>query len=148
MKKIAKYSVSLKAFIKNNKWETLILRTWNDSSFYWKYDFPWGRIDEDEFDVKLEDILKREINEELWNVKVNLWKNPVANSRNFASKEFTYTWNDEYVFYNFWEWDLISWDIEISHEHFWYKWVKLEEIVLEDYFSSWMLEWVKMYLNK
>lgn len=58
MWKIANYQISLKCFLKNSKWETLILKTPDNSSFNWMYDFVWWRIDEDEFNIDYIDILK------------------------------------------------------------------------------------------
>ena len=74
MSKIANYHVSLKCFLRNKNWQTLILKTPKDSSFNWMYDFPGWRIDENEFEVYYIDILKREIFEEIlsfksWNKK-------------------------------------------------------------------------------
>lgn len=142
MKKIANYQISLKAILKNSAWETLILKTWNEfDNPYWKYDFPGWRIDENEFEVAYLDILRREIKEELWEkVKVELNKKPVAIWRHKNSRDI--------IFYVVFEWNILSWDVEISHEHSGYKFIKLEWIVLEDYFKSWMLEVAKMYLEK
>lgn len=84
MKKIANYNISLKVFLKNKKWETLILKTPDSSSYEWNYDLPWGRIDEDEFYVDLLDILDREIKEEVWNIKYKVNNKPVAVSRHRA----------------------------------------------------------------
>jgi 8-oxo-dGTP pyrophosphatase MutT (NUDIX family) len=42
----------------------LILKTPENSSFYGMYDFPGGRIDEDEFKTDYIEILKRELYEE------------------------------------------------------------------------------------
>lgn len=144
MKKMANYNVSLKVFLQNDKWETLILKTPDSSSYEWNYDLPWGRIDEDEFYVDLLDILDREIKEEVWDIKYEVSSRPVAVSRHRAQ----YDTHKEDIFYPFYEAKIISWDIHISDEHSWYKWVKLNDIVFEDYFISWILDWVKMYLNK
>jgi len=145
MNKVAKYNISLKVFLKNDLWEVLILKTPNDSSYHWKYDFPGWRIDENEFKTPYLDILKREIIEEIWDIEVIIENNIVALSRHHAPKEHK---DDEYIFYNFWEWSILSKEIKISDEHTDIKWVKLEDIDLEKYFESWMLEAVKMYLNK
>ena len=144
MKKIANYNISLKVFMQNEKWETLILKTPDSSSYEWNYDLSWGRIDEDEFYVDLLDILDREIKEEVWNIKYIVNKKPVAVSRHRAE------YNDrvEDIFYSFYEAKIISWGINISDEHSEYKWVKLSDIILEDYFISWILYWAKMYLDK
>ncbi len=150
MSNIASYQISLKCFIKNNKWETLILKTPSWLSFNWMYDFPWGRIDESEFETPYLDILKREIFEETWisNVKINnkvvaIWRHKV-----FADERKKWQL-DNYIFYIFYEWIIDREECIIdSKEHEDYKWVKLEDIVLEDYFMSWYLEGVRMYLWK
>lgn len=149
MSKIQKYEISLKCFLKNKKWETLIIKTPEWSSFNWMYDFPWWRIDEGEFETDYVDILKREILEETWltnveiiNKVVAIWRHKVFAEQRRDSDE------DNYLFYLIFEWFLKD-DItpKISNEHNWYKWVKLEEIKLEDYFCSWYLDWAKMYLE-
>lgn len=140
MPKIADYQVSLKAILKNSLWETLILKTPPESSFYGKYDLPWWRIDEWEFEVPYLDILAREIKEEVWDVKVEL------NNKVVSIWRHSHNWN--FIFYVVFEWIILNDDINISFEHCWFKFIKLENIILEDYFSSWMLECLKMYLNK
>lgn len=146
MKKIAEYQISLKCFLKNKNWEYLILKTPEDSSFYWMYDFVWGRIDEDEFDVDYINILKREIFEEIWLTDVDIENKVVAISRHKALKKFTKSWRDDTIQYIFFSWVINSWNIKISNEHQKYKWVKLNEIILENYFCSWYLDATKMYL--
>lgn len=146
MKKIATYQISLKCFLKNSLWETLILKTPITSSFLWTYDFVGWRIDEDEFEVDYVDILKREIFEEIWIKNVEIKKEVVSIARHKALKKFTKSWQDDIIFYVFFEWKIIDENIQISHEHIDYKFVKLEEIDVNKYFYSWYLEAVKMYL--
>ncbi|NDK09078.1 NUDIX domain-containing protein [Candidatus Gracilibacteria bacterium] len=150
MSKVANYNISLKCFIKNKKGETLILKTNQSSSFLGTYDFPGGRIDKDEFEVDYIDILKREIFEETGLKDVQIENKVVAIGRHKVLAEFRNTIKeDNYIFYIFYEGLL---DCEecavVSNEHQDFKWVKLEEIVLEDYFISGYLEGVKMYLSK
>lgn len=144
MKKIANYNISLKVFLKNKNWKVLILKTPDSSTFHWKYDFPWGRIDEGEFYTDLLDILDREIKEEVWNIKYDINNKVVAVARHRAQ----YETHKEDRFYPFYEANILDWSIDISDEHNNFKWVKLEDIILEDYFESGMLDAVKMYLNK
>jgi len=143
MKNIADYNISLKVFLKNNNWEVLILKTPDNSSFHWKYDFPWGRIDQDEFYIDLLDILDREIKEEVWNIKYKINNRPVAIARHRAQ----YDNHKEDIFYPFFEAVILDWDINISEEHDNFKWVRLKDIDLEEYFESWMLDAVRMYLS-
>jgi 8-oxo-dGTP pyrophosphatase MutT (NUDIX family) len=150
MPKIANYQISLKCFLKNNKWETLILKTTPSSSFLGTYDFPGWRIDEEEFETHYIDILKREIFEETGIKDVKIENKVVAIARHKVLAELRKTEKkDNYIFYIFYEW-ILNCDkcAVISDEHADFKWVNLEDIVLEDYFMSWYLEWVKMYLNK
>ena len=144
MKNIADYNISLKVFLQNNKWETLILKTPEDSSFHWKYDFPWGRIDTNEFYTDLLQILDREIKEEVWDIQYTIEDKIVAVSRHRAQ----YSDHKEDIFYPFYEAKILEWDITLSHEHHNFKWVHLNAINLVDYFESGMLDAVKMYLKR
>lgn len=149
MSKIANYNVSLKCFLKNKNWEILILKAPDDSSFHWMYDFPWWRINEDEFKVNNIDILKREIFEETWIKEVDIINKVVwIGKHKVSALERKIIKEDNYIFYLFFEWELKhNEEIKISKEHQAFKWVKLNEIVLEDYFFSWCLDATKMYLN-
>lgn len=149
MPKPALYNISLKCFLHNSKWEVLILKTPEHSSFYGMYDFPGGRIDEEEFDIDILEILKREIYEEVGIQNTVIKPNIVAFSRHKAEAKFTSNWKDEYIYYNFFEAYIDSdEEIIISHEHKDFLWVKLEEIILEDYFCSGYLDAVKMYIKQ
>lgn len=148
MSKPAKYYISLKCFLHNSKWEVLILKTPENSSFYGMYDFPGGRIDEDEFETDYIEILKRELCEEAWVINIEIEKKVVAIARHKAEGKFTSKNIPEYLYYNFFEAFLLeNQDIKISQEHQEYLWVKLDEIKLEEYFCSWYLEAAKMYVN-
>ena len=137
---VDKYMISLKVFLKNTNGETLILQNsdkWHSRGFY---DVAGGRIDEDEFEVDYETILRREIIEELgWDVKLNISLKPVSMWR--------FQFRENKVFLLMFEADYISGNIVISDEHESYKWVNLDEINLEQYFMSGMLEAVKRYLK-
>lgn len=140
MKQIADYQVSLKAILKNSLWKTLILKTPPNSSFFGKYDFPGGRIDDDEFDVPYLDILAREIKEEIWDIRVEMINKVVAVGRH------QHKWKN--IFYIVYEWMVLDENINISFEHSWFEFVELETLDIDSYFMSGMLEVVKMYLHK
>lgn len=113
------------------------------------YDFPGGRIDEDEFETDYIEILKRELFEEAWVENIEIEKKVVAIARHKAEGKFTSKNIPEYLYYNFFEAFLSeNQEIKISHEHNDFLWVKLDEIILEDYFCSGYLEAAKMYLEK
>jgi len=80
----------------------------------------------------------------VWDIKYEIKNNIVAIARHRAQ----YDTHKEDIFYPFYEAIIVDWDINISDEHNNFKWVNLEDIILEDYFESGMLDAVKMYLNK
>ncbi len=149
MWKIAKYEISLKCILKNEDWKVLVLKTPAWSSFNGLWDFPWWRIDENEFEVDYKDILKREIEEEtsiknviIKNEVVAIWRHKVL----AKDREDPSLW-DNILLYLFFEWKVKSKEEIKLSEHDEFMWIKLEDIKLEDYFCSWYLEWAKMYLE-
>ncbi len=149
MTQIANYNISLKCFLKNSCWEVLILKTPENSSFLWTYDFPWWRIDESEYHTPYFDILKREIDEEIGIKNVIIHNKVVAIWRHCVEAKFRKTsQEDNFIFYIFFEWYIDEQStIQLSNEHSQFQWIKLEEIILEDYFISGYLEAAKMYLT-
>jgi len=139
----ALYQISLKLIIKNEKGEILVLKALDDNFIYSGfYDLPGGRIDDNEFSIGFIDILKRELAEEVGDVKVVIYNKPVALSKALLGRV-----NKFRVIYIFFEADYEGGVVTISEEHTAYKWVKLEDIKLEDYFVSGILEGLKRYLQ-
>lgn len=76
------YNVSLKLFLKNEKGEILVMKTLAELNKQSKYDVPGGRINEDEFAIPFEQILRREVSEELGDeIMLEISSNPVALGR-------------------------------------------------------------------
>ena len=152
MWKVENYNVALKCFLKNKKWEILILKSSIlQSSFWGSYDFPGWRIDEEEFNISYSAILKREIFEETGISKVAIWKEVVGIGRHKVLWKFRNTSTEDLlIFYLFFEWILEEDEasVSISNQHDDHEWVRLDEILLEDYFASGCLEAIKMYLKK
>lgn len=142
------YQISLKIILKNKKREILILQAVNNGSYAGYYDLPGGRIDVNEFKVSLTEIIEREIEEEIGEIKFKLKRKPVAIGRHLIAKQYSSFKKDVRCFYLFFEATYISGKIKISKEHIGYKWINLDKIKLEDYFKSGILEGVKMYLKK
>ena len=138
------YQVSLKLILKNSQDQILVLKAVGSKAGH--YDLPGGRIDDNEFNINLLEIIKREVAEEIGDVKVSIIDKPVALGRAQSNK-----FNDKEVpirvLYVFFEADYHSGDIVISDEHTDYKWINLKNIKLEDYFVSGILEGIKMYLQ-
>ncbi len=147
MKQKDLYQISLKLILKNDKGEVLILNAIRGGTFEGFYDLPGGRIDVDEFRIDFEDILKREINEELGEIKVDISSIPISIGRHLIPASLSSTGSEMHVLYLFFEGCYLSGDIKISEEHLGYKWVNLKEIVLDEYFNSGILEGMKRYVN-
>lgn len=143
----ALYQVSLKIFLKNREGKTLILESPDESFFAGSYDFPGGRIDENEHGVSLENILKREILEELGDIKYQLKYKPVAVGRHqVPSKQSPGTIVS--ILMLFFEAEYLEGEIKLSEEHTKFAWEDLESMDLEKSFKGGTLEAVKMYLGK
>jgi 8-oxo-dGTP pyrophosphatase MutT (NUDIX family) len=138
------YHIGLKAILRNREGKVLVLRTPSDSAFGGKCDLPGGRINEDEFSSPLEEILKREIQEEIGSDDVTIHPRPVALGRHrFASSRTGFV----RIFFIFFEVDFQGEAVTLSVEHAGYEWVDLKAIDLEQYFTSGILDGVRQYLS-
>jgi 8-oxo-dGTP pyrophosphatase MutT (NUDIX family) len=142
------YQVSLKAILKNEKGEVLVLGGLAGGSYEGFYDLPGGRIDKNEFTVPLPVIMAREIKEEIGDIEFSLSEIPVAVGRHLLKPHISYESEDTHVLYLFYEARYISGEIKVSEEHNGFKWLSLEDVELEKYFKSGILEGMKMYLAK
>lgn len=141
------YHISLKAILKNKNGEALILKADSNGTLAGFYDLPGGRIDEDEFATPLPEILKREIIEEIGEADFEINETPVAVGRHCIKKEHANSEKDVHVFYVFYEVQLETGNVNISDEHEGFEWVDLKKIELKRYFTTAMLEGIKMYLG-
>lgn len=141
------YQVALKILLKNSKGETLILKALDNGSYAGFYDIPGGRIDADEFEKDFFDILAREISEEVGDIQYRLDRRPVAMGRHLIRSEFSSSGKEVQIFYVFFSGEYLSGDVKTSDEHSNFEWVDLSKIDLEKYFSSGLLEGVKMSLE-
>lgn len=140
------YNVSLKIFLINQKGELLALKAAPTGSMAGFYDFPGGRINDDEFNTPYEILIQRELAEEIGaQVKYELRLKPVSFSHHAyysqrQGKEIRLLWLCFEAKY-------LGGEINISQEHADYKWLDLQQINLEDYFTAGPLEAVKRYLE-
>lgn len=142
------YHVSLKLLLKNSEGHFLILKVPDEYDMAGFYDVPGGRIDIDEFATKFEDILRREVKEEIGNVDVHINLNPIAVSRGIILKSRKHDdGRDIHIFYVFFEADYKGGDIIISDEHTDHQWINLNEADLKKYFTAGILEGIEMYLK-
>ncbi|MEK7083110.1 MAG: NUDIX domain-containing protein [Patescibacteria group bacterium] len=138
------YQVSLKLILKNKKGEVLVLKTLETGNFAGYHDLPGGRIDTDEFVVSFNNILKREVKEEVGDIDFGMHPIPIAVARaNFASKD-----KDIRILYLFFEANYIDGNVTISNEHADYLWVDLNIINPTTYFLPGIREGIEMYMKK
>jgi 8-oxo-dGTP pyrophosphatase MutT (NUDIX family) len=142
------YHVSLKLILKNDKDEVLVLSTDPKGSLSGKFDLPGGRIDEAEFIVPFEQIIRREVAEEIGDIELTISARPVGIGRHLIPAEMTSEHKDIHIMYIFFEAKMLSGDIKISQEHDGFKWVNLAEGDPAELFTSGILEGINMYLNK
>lgn len=146
MKQKDLYQIALKAILKNEKQEILILSAVSTGTFKGFYDLPGGRIDIDEFETDVTEILKREIKEELGSINFAIKDIPVSYGRHRIPYNLSGDDMEKHVFYLFFEVEYLSGDIKISEEHTGYKWIDLKNIDLEKTFTSGILEGIKKYI--
>lgn len=124
----ALYHVALKILLKRDN-AFLFLRPEGSE---WQLDLPGGRIDDVEHEVPLEEVLAREVREELGdNLKYTLGKALFQFRRHFPNKNW-------HVFITVYEADFLSGDIALSDEHSSYEWVNLKECMFgeNNFFSQ------------
>jgi len=141
------YQVSLKVLLENDKGETLVLKALNDGNYAGYCDLPGGRIDEDELNTDLIQILSREISEEVGDIRFKLNKKPVAVFRHFIPAEVSVTGRTINILHILFEAQYLGGEISISHEHTGYQWLDLTKVELSDFFVFGLLEGIKSYLE-
>lgn len=140
------YQVSLKVIMKNKKGEILGLKAIDRSSYRGYYDFPGGRIDAEEFQLPFEEIIRRELKEEIGEVFYKLHPVPVALGRHIIPAQFSSGGKDIQVMYIFYEAEYLRGKIVVNHEHIDFQWLRVSCDNLEKYFISGILEGMRIYL--
>ncbi|MDD5750380.1 MAG: NUDIX hydrolase [Candidatus Pacebacteria bacterium] len=141
------YQVSLKVFLKNDKGEILGLKAARGGSYEGFYDLPGGRIDFDEFTTPFEDIIRRELREEIGDVEFDLVLKPIGLGRNTNPNKESPLGGNVHIFNVFFEAVYKSGEIKISEEHKGLKWINLEKETLNQFFKFAILEGAIMYLD-
>lgn len=135
----ALYQVSLKLILKRGD-EVLALKAREDGMFRGFYDMPGGRIHADEFGKDFMDVLRRETQEELGDVRFSVHPMPVGIGKHKSLDGF-------FVLYVFFVGEYESGEPRLSHEHIGIDWLKLSPENLETYFTSGILEGMRTYLS-
>lgn len=140
------YQISLKVILKRPTGEILACKARPDASYAGFYDFPGGRIQEDEFTVPLYDILAREIAEEVGDIRYELSPAPVAVGRHSIAAEKTKAGKEILILQLFYEATYLGGEIRASEEHTGFEWIDPRTRPLEEQFTSGWLEAMRMYL--
>jgi len=142
------YQISLKLILKNGKGEVLLMKAQNKDTYAGFYDLPGGRINVDEFEVPLPDILRREVWEEIGDVEYDLNPRPVAVARHLIPASISVHKRDVHNLYLMYEGLYKSGGVTVSREHTSFMWINPREVDLEKYLKSGNLEGMRMYLNQ
>ncbi len=115
------YQVGLKALLRKEE-KVLLLRDATTGRF----DLPGGRIASTEFGIPLEEILAREIREELGEAMVYVLGSPLFQYRRHNME------HDMPVFITVYDATLVSGGIVLSDEHSSYEWVDPRGVVFKE----------------
>jgi 8-oxo-dGTP diphosphatase len=142
------FQVSLKAMLQNERGETLVLACTSDGSMRGFWDFPGGRIDRGEVQLPYEQIIRREVAEEVGpEVKFSISPQPVALGRHLVPKKFHNLGYDLHILLVLFTGIYKGGKIAVSAEHTRADWVDLKNIEIEKYFTRGILDAVKNYLR-
>jgi 8-oxo-dGTP pyrophosphatase MutT (NUDIX family) len=146
LSKNAIFDVSLKAIIKDDQNRILLLKMPDISQMAGYYDLPGGRIQEFEKTMPVEQILQRELIEEIGpNVKLEIKEVPVSVGRNpYISRD---TGKEKWIFSVFFEAKYLGGEVVISDEHIEYCWQKLDRDNLSKLFVGGFLEGMTGYIT-
>lgn len=142
----ADFHVSLKFIINDKKGRILILKMPQNSSMAGFYDFPGGRIRQNEKSLSFKKIIKRELREELGKGFIcKVVEIPVAISRHAYA--FKATNQKQYIFWVFFEAKFKGGKIILSKEHESFTWAKLTKNNVKKYFIRGPHEGINHYLT-
>lgn len=141
------FNVSLKLILENEHGEVLALKNPERSVISKFYDFPGGRINSNELRTSLEEVIRREVREEIGeDVQFKVDMNPSGIGRHlYFSKKLK---REVCVMMIFFRAKYLGGDIRISEEHVGYKWLSLNPDNISEYFTSGFAEGVSTYLQE
>ena len=142
------FNISLKVILENDKGEILGLKCKEEGSLAGFYDFPGGRINSDELNIQYEEVIARELAEEVG--KEVRYKgdfiHPVSTGKFIY---FSYTLGRENsILQLYFKARYLGGEISISDEHSGYDWLDLRSELAEKYFTSGFLEGIRGYLDR
>jgi len=140
------FHISLKLILENEWGEILGLKCVNEGYLAGFYDFPGGRINSDELELAYEEIIAREMAEEVGGaVEYEVDLHPVSICKNVYFSETLD--RENCIFMILFKAKYLGGDIQISDEHIGYKWLDLKSEPASKYFTRGFLEGVERYLE-
>lgn len=139
------FQISLKIILKNDKGEMLLLEMPDHSKMAGYFDFPGGRITSTEIKDSFEDILNREIMEEVGPIEYKIGPKPVSYGiHSYYSNKYQ---KDVHVLWLFFEGQYIKGKIKISPEHKRVIWQEINQNNAKKYFTLGPLKCIEKYLK-
>lgn len=141
------FNISLKLILENDKGEILGMKCTNEGTLAGFYDFPGGRINSDELNISYEEIIAREMKEEVGeDVRYEVSTFPVSIGKfvYFSHK----LKRENCIFMIFFKARYLGGDITISEEHAGYKWLDLKTESASKYFIGGFLDGIEGYLKR
>jgi 8-oxo-dGTP diphosphatase len=143
----ANFNVSLKVILVNDKKQILGLKASYKASFAGFYDLPGGRIDIGELHQDFTKTLKRELKEEIGNIKLQLEDKPITALKYIVPGKFVKNKKDLSMVYIFFVAKYISGKIKLSNEHEGLEWLNVNKANASKYFYKNFLGGVEQYLD-
>lgn len=136
--------MSLKAIIVRPDGKVLGLNGKIGGALEGYYDIPGGRIETDEFETPLVEILQREIREETGGLEVELEHRPISLGRHQSLDT-----DKQRIFYVAFVGKLKEdvQTVQVSNEHEGFAWLEVTPETVERYFTNGTLELMKGYLE-
>lgn len=141
------YQLSVKAILRNNEGHILSLETKPEWGFGGLHDVPGGRVNVEEFNTHLLDVLAREIAEETGGRDFKIHSLPVGFSRGLIGSETAPDGIERRIAYAFFVADWTGGDIVYSDEHLGGRWINPEQASSEVLYIPPIQEGVLQYLE-
>lgn len=144
---IDQYQLSVKAILRNKDGHILSLVTKPEWGFDGLHDVPGGRLDVEEFNSHLHDVLVREIEEETGGSSFNIHPVPVGFTRGRIPVETAPDGIERRIAYAFFVVDWNGGDVVHSDEHLGSNWLDPKRALTETLYIPPIQEGVLQYLK-
>lgn len=141
------YHIAVKAFIRNGDKLLICKDAFFDSELFAEWDMPGGRINKEERETGFNEVLDREIIEEVGDIK---YKNngPAVIFRHSRTEQRLPDKPMINILMIGFDIEYLGGDVKISNEHTEYRWLPIEELKnAEKYFKGGWIDGIKKYLD-